>query len=391
MHDSHPDIRLDPYQDIRPYSDEEVCEVLERLGRSVPLHQALVEYQFPRSPRLFRTLLTKLVGFQLRRHFGPVTTIAAFQEWLTQWVYELVETTTTDVEISGLDELWGGGPYLWISNHRDIAMDPTLVNYALMKHAWATAHIAIGDNLLQNSVVADLMRLNKSFIVKRSAESNREKLKELQRLSAYVRDSMAAGHSIWIAQREGRAKDNRDQTDTAVLKMLALSGRDEKLPFVDAMRRLNPVPVVVQYEWDPCDVMKARELVALDDHGSYEKKPGEDTSSMLTGLRGHKGRVRISFGQPMMADDMQDAMTMAVRADEQMLAMRQVFPANYAALRLLQQEFGLYREVMTKYPDGLELPLKMMLQRCEGEADAVKVKLLTNYAAPLIAESEVAV
>ena len=98
MHDSHPDIRFDPYQDIRPYSDEEVCEVLERLGRSVPLHQALVEYQFPRSPRLFRTLLTKLVGFQLRRHFGPVTTIAAFQEWLTQWVYELVETTTTDVE-----------------------------------------------------------------------------------------------------------------------------------------------------------------------------------------------------------------------------------------------------------------------------------------------------
>ena len=265
------------------------------------------------------------------------------------------------------------------------------VNYALMKHAWATAHIAIGDNLLQNDVVADLMRLNKSFIVKRSAESNREKLRELQRLSAYVRDSMAAGHSIWIAQREGRAKDNRDQTDTAVLKMLALSGRDEKLPFADAMRRLNPVPVVVQYEWDPCDAMKARELVALDTHGSYEKKPGEDTSSMLTGLRGHKGRVRISFGQPMMADDMQDAATMAVCADEQMLAMSQVFPANYAALRLLQQEFGLYREVMTKYPDGLELPLKMMRLRCEGEADAVKVKLLTNYAAPLIAESEVAV
>lgn len=83
----------------------------------------------------------------------------------------------------------GGGPYLWISNHRDIAMDPTLVNYALMKHAWATAHISIGDNLLQNAVVADLMRLNKSFIVKRSAESNREKLRELQSLSTYVRDS----------------------------------------------------------------------------------------------------------------------------------------------------------------------------------------------------------
>lgn len=102
------------------------------------------------------------------------------------------------------------------------------------------------------------------------------------------------------------------------------------------MRRLNPIPVVVQYEWDPCDVMKALELVALDDHGAYEKKPEEGTSSMLTGLRGHKGRVRISFGQPMMSDDMQDAMTMAVRADEQMLAMSQVFPANYAALRLLQ-------------------------------------------------------
>lgn len=374
----------DPYQDIRPYTDEEVCEVLERLGHSNALHQALVDYRFPIVPRVFRTVLTKLVGMQLRRHFGPVNTIAAFQEWLTQWVYQLVHTTTTDVEICGLEELRGKGPYLLLSNHRDIAMDPTLVNYALMKSAWATAHIAIGDNLLQNPVVADLMRLNKSFIVKRGASSNREKLRELQRLSAYVRDSMAAGHSIWIAQREGRAKDNRDQTDTAVLKMLALSGRDDKLLFVDAMSRLNPVPVYVQYEWDPCDVMKARELVALEHFGSYEKQPGEDTLSMLTGLRGHKGQVRICFGKPMTAADMEDAQTMAAHADAQMAAMNIVLPVSYAALRLLQQECGLFCELRVKYPQGLALPLDEMRQRYEGETDAVKVRLLTSYAAPLL-------
>lgn len=374
----------DPYQDIRPYTDEEVCQVLERLGRSKALHQALVDYRFPRTPHMLRWLLSRLVGMQLRRHFGPVTTIAAFQEWLSEWVYELVESTTTDVEIIGLNKLKGQGPYLWMSNHRDIAMDPTLVNYALMKNAWATAHIAIGDNLLQNSVVADLMRLNKSFIVKRSTSSNREKLRELQRLSAYVRDSLAAGHSIWIAQREGRAKDSRDHTDTAVLKMLALSGRDDSLSFVEAMERLKPIPVLVQYEWDPCDLLKARELVALEESGTYSKKVGEDTLSMLTGLRGRKGRVRICFGQLLNADAMEDAQTMADHADAQMLAMSQLFPVNFAALRLLQQEFGLHRGVSVSYPENTDLPIAELQARYEGEADLVKIRLLSNYAAPLL-------
>lgn len=375
---------LDPYKDIRPYSDAEVRGVLERLGRSKALHQALVDYRFPQTPVFFRAFLSQLVGWQLRRHFGPVTTIAAFQEWFAEWVYQLVHTTTTSVDIVGLETLRSGGPYLWISNHRDIAMDPTLVNYALMQNAWATAHIAIGDNLLQNSVVADVMRLNKSFIVKRSATSNREKLRELQRLSAYVRDSMAAGHSIWIAQREGRAKDGRDHTDTAVLKMLALSGRDDQLGFSDTMLRLNPVPVLVQYEWDPCDVMKARELVALEETGTYVKKSGEDTLSMLTGLRGNKGRVRICFGKPMSQSDTQDAHIMAVQADTQMAAMREIYPVTYAALRLLQQDFALYRDINVKFPLHLDMPLETLRERYHGEADAVKVKLLTNYAASLL-------
>lgn len=376
----------DTYHDIRPYSDDEVADVLERLGRSEELHRALVSYRFSRTPAIIQRLLTRLAGWQLRRHFAPVTTVEAFQTWLRQWVNALVHSTTTEVEVCGLDQLDAGKSYLWLSNHRDIAMDPTLVSYALISAGWPTARIAIGDNLLGNQVLADLMRLNKSFIVKRGVEDRRAKLKELQRLSAYIRDSLKGGHSVWLAQREGRAKDNRDHTDTAVLKMLSLSGREDKLAFADTMAYLRPVPVLVQYEWDPCDLLKARELVAIENTGSYAKAEDEDTRSILQGLRGAKGKVRICFGSPLSTEQMADAQTMASATDSAIAGMKALFPVHYAALRLLQQDFGEYRDVSPQYPDDLELPLQELRQRYQGEPPEVAARLLKTYAAILIHE-----
>ena len=374
----------DPYADIRPYEDAEVAAVLERLGRSRPLHQALVQYRFGRMPLFMQGWLASLLGAQLRRHFAPVTTVHAFQSWLEHWVETLIRKTTTEVTIRGLDQLSPDKPHLWLSNHRDIAMDPTLVNFALMQQGWPTAQIAIGDNLLQNPVLSDVMRLNKSFLVRRSLTDRREKLRELQKLSSYIQDALNKGHSVWLAQREGRAKDNLDRTDTAVLKMLTLSGRDSNLEFTEAMRRLNPVPVVIQYEWDPCDVLKARELVALAETGEYQKKEGEDTLSMMRGLSGHKGRVCIGFGRPLTVPEMETPQLMAAATDAQIRSMSVVFPVSHAALMLLQRDFGQYRGLrpdMTEVTDEL---VEKLQSRYAGEERAVAVRLLCNYAVNVI-------
>ena len=127
-----------------------------------------------------------------------------------------------------MDKLDPNQAYLFISNHRDIVLDPALVNWGLFQHKMKTVRIAIGDNLLQRPYITELMRLNKSFIVKRSAKAPKEMLKALTQLSSYIYDSLTAGNSIWIAQKEGRAKDGVDQTDPALLKMLQLNGRKQK-------------------------------------------------------------------------------------------------------------------------------------------------------------------
>ncbi len=375
---------IDPYADIRPYQDAEVAAVLERLGRSRALHQALVQYRFGALPAFMQGWLASLLGAQLRRHFAPVTTVNAFQDWLQRWVVTLVRKTTAEVTISGLDQLSPDKPHLWLSNHRDIAMDPTLVNFALMQRDWPTAQIAIGDNLLQNPVLSDVMRLNKSFLVRRNLTDRREKLRELQKLSSYIQDALRTGHSVWLAQREGRAKDNLDHTDTAVLKMLSLSGRGEKLEFTETMRRLNPVPVLIQYEWDPCDLLKARELVAVSKTGSYLKQEGEDTLSMMRGLTGHKGRVRICFGRPLTVPEMETPQTMATSTDEQIRAMSVIFPVSHAALMLLQRDFSHFRGLRPDMTDVTDELVRKLQRRYRGENEAIAIRLLSNYAAPLI-------
>ena len=376
----------DPYADIRPYQDAEVAAVLERLGRSRPLHQALVQYRFGSLPVFMQGWLAALLGAQMRRHFAPVTTVNAFQDWLERWVVNLVRKTTSEVTITGLEQLSPDKPHLWLSNHRDIAMDPTLVNFALMQRDWPTAQIAIGDNLLQNPVLSDVMRLNKSFLVRRNLSDRREKLRELQKLSSYIQDALSTGHSVWLAQREGRAKDNLDHTDTAVLKMLSLSGRGEKLEFTETMRRLNPVPLLIQYEWDPCDVLKARELVAMAEQGHYQKKDGEDTLSMMRGLTGQKGRVRICFGRPLTVPEMETPQIMAAATDEQIEAMSVIFPVSHAALMLLQRDYSTYRGLRPDMSEVTDELVRKLQERYAGEDDATAIRLLCNYAAPLIRE-----
>ena len=319
---------MSEFEGIRPYNDAEVPGVLERLLSDQDLMRMLAGYRFARLNRWLPGVARSLVQLALRREARGVTSVDDLQHRLEPYLDRLIESSTLAVTYSGLDNLRSDQPHLFIANHRDIVMDPAFVNYALYHAGHPTPRIAIGDNLLQRPFVADLMRLNKSFIVHRSLTGRREKLQAYQTLSAYISHSIAEGQSVWIAQAEGRAKDGLDETDSAIIKMFCMSRKAE--PVADVIRSLSMVPVSISYEWDPCDAMKARELEQRARAGSYSKEPGEDDRSIAMGLTGYKGRVHVAFGKPL-TEDFEDARQVAAAVDRQILGHYRLYPSNFLA------------------------------------------------------------
>lgn len=313
---------------IRPFDDSEVSMVLQRLLEDGELMDMLARYRFPRAARLAPGATRQLVRLRLRREAHGIDTVEALQHRLEPYLNRLIESSTIEVTYSGLNHLRKDVPHLFLANHRDIVMDPAFVNYALYHAGHPTPRIAIGDNLLQRPFVSDLMRLNKSFIVHRSVTGRREKLAVYQGLSGYINHSIQTGHSVWIAQAEGRAKDGCDETDSAIIKMFCMSRKSE--PFPEVIRSLNIVPVSIAYEWDPCDLLKAGELEQRARTGSYTKQPGEDDRSIAMGLTGYKGRVHVAFNEPM-AEDYADARAVAREADRRILTSYRLFVSNYLA------------------------------------------------------------
>ena len=323
---------------IRPYGDAEVTAVMQRLLQDEELLKTLAGYRFPRLGRWLPSLAARLTGMGLAREARKIHTVEDLQHRLEPWLDQVIERSALTVTYSGLEQLSKTKPYLFLANHRDIAMDPAFVNYALYHSGHPLPRIAIGDNLLQRPFVSDLMRLNKCFIVHRSVTGRREKLAVYQTLSAYIQHSLQTGNSVWIAQSEGRAKDGCDRTDTAIIKMLCMSRKEED--FAEVIRSMNIVPVSIAYEWDPCDEMKARELEQRERTGSYQKQPGEDDRSIAKGLTGYKGRVHIAFGQPL-AERYADAKAVAAETDRQILGLYRLYPSNYLAMQQLQPDVDL--------------------------------------------------
>ena len=233
----------------------------------------------------------------LAKEVEGIDTIEAFQSRIEKYMKKNLDETISELTVSGLENLQKDKAHCFISNHRDIAMDPAFVNWVLYHNGFKTLRIAIGDNLLTKPFASDLMRLNKSFIVNRSAKAPKEKFRAAKKLSNYIQHSIAVDNAnIWIAQREGRAKDGLDITNSAIISMLALS-RSKKDDFQVFLDNINIVPVSISYEFDPCDEDKARELTIIDSDGSYKKGPQEDVSSIAKGIVGEKGRVHLSFGE----------------------------------------------------------------------------------------------
>ncbi len=327
--------QLDLFADIRPYHDDEVPSCLARLRADQELQQALSKWLLPRVHGQLPGLSQWLIRQGLAWKFRKVENVAQFQAIMAKPLERVLRKSTQGLSVSGLEQLDPKQAYLFVSNHRDIVMDPALVNWSLYHQGLQTVRIAIGDNLLSRPYASDLMRLNKSFIVKRSVSGMREKLKAAKQLSLYIHHCIVNEQAnVWIAQREGRAKDGYDRTNPAVIGMFSLSCPKDR-NYADYINELNIVPVSISYEQNPCDLQHAKELLAKAKDERYLKSEGEDLRSIARGITGDKGRVHLAFGRPVKGDFSSDA-EVAAAIDQQVQENLRLYPVNHWALAKLQ-------------------------------------------------------
>ncbi len=288
------------YDDIRPYRDSELKEGMKRAVASPELDKVLA-FLFPN-----RNL------DEFKQYLLSMNTVHEFQEKvIAKFLVDLVDKTGNGMDINGLDDLDRSKRYLFISNHRDIVLDAALLDTLMIYHGMYAAENAIGDNLCSRPWITEMMKMNRNFIVKRSG-TKREIFDASRKLSAYIRDNIeGAENSIWIAQREGRAKDSNDRTQESLLKMLSMSsGKDIRQGFID----LNITPVSISYEYDACDFLKAKEFQQKRDDPDFKKSKDDDVLSMQTGMMGYKGHIHYEVCEPISA---QLEATLSPEADRQ--------------------------------------------------------------------------
>lgn len=269
------------FDDIRPFYEEEIPAAMQRIADSTSF-PLLASYVYP-------NVNIEIVRKQLKSY----TRTQDFQHEVMRMVNEqVIAKSTTGFTYNGIEKLSPNKRYLFVSNHRDIMLDASLLQYVLYKNGHETSEITFGANLMQGQLVTDIGKANKMFRVERPGGSVREFYKASIHLSEYIRYTIVEkNQSVWIAQRNGRTKDGTDRTDQGIINMFGMSKRDNK---VQALAELNIVPISISYEWESCDILKALELYATR-QGPYIKKPGEDLNSILTGITQPKGHVHIEF------------------------------------------------------------------------------------------------
>lgn len=313
------------FDDIRPYYDSEIPGAMQRIAGS-DLFALIASYVFPdRDIEL------------TRKHIAGIDTTGRFQHEVMAAVNEqVIRRSTTGFTCHGLDLLDPERRYLFVSNHRDIMLDSSLLQYVLHTNGHETTEITFGENLMCHPLVIDIGKANKMFKVVRGG--NRKEFYQASLLnSRYIRHCIRdKRQSIWIAQRNGRTKDGVDRTEPGLVSMFLSSDPDDK---VRSLSELNIVPVAISYEWETCDILKALELYESRDK-AYIKKPGEDLASILTGIVSDKGRVHIEICKPLDTDELSllDGMTRAdyVKAVAHLIDRRinrfyKLFPNNYIA------------------------------------------------------------
>lgn len=277
------------FDDIRPYYEEEIPAAMQRLAQS-EMFPLLASYVFP--------------GRDVEETRGMIRSFRTVNDFQLNLMYhvneEVIRRSITDFTYDGIGNLSREHNHLFVSNHRDIMLDASLLQNVLLDNGFETSEITFGANLMSNQLVIDIGKSNKMFRVERGG-SARDFYRSSVHLSEYIRHTLTEkGQSVWIAQRNGRTKDGNDATDQGIIKMFGMSKSDDKIA---AIAELHIVPVSISYEWEPCDILKVLELYESSLR-QYVKKPGEDTNSIISGLLQQKGRVHIHFCEEVTEDDL---------------------------------------------------------------------------------------
>ena len=274
---------LSEFSDIAPFNDEEAAAALTRVSNH-PATPWVSKYIFPNQPETY-----------LRDILRSIHTVEQFQTLvMTKAIEWVIRTSVRNFTYDGI---------LAMSNHRDIILDPAFTQIVLYRNQFPMTQIAVGDNLLKNQSVELLIRSNRMIKVIRGI-SARELYLSSQLLSKYIRDTITSGtSSVWIAQRQGRTKDGSDTTEQGLLKMIDMSGTKD---FVQNFLELNIVPLSISYEYEPCDILKAREVL-ISRTQSYVKTEHEDLQSIMMGIRQYKGNVHLNIGEPLSEEEVQEA------------------------------------------------------------------------------------
>ena len=367
------------FSDIASYDDDQVAIKLNELESNEDFHNDISSLIFPRSHKYFSKINRIYLRRKFKQIFSDCNSIDQFQDCLAPLVTKMIDKTTDGFTYSGVENLTEK-PTLFVGNHRDISLDPAFLNYLLYTQGLSTVRIAIGDNLLDDGYAEMLMRLNKSFIVHRNIKGVKETLRKLSKLSAYINHSlMQDKESIWIAQREGRANDGNDFTDEGVLKMLYLDQR-KALSIYEWVRSVNLTPIVISYEYDPLDYVKARGW-DYQDSLTLEEINKSDIKEMSTGIFGYKGRVHLHICKPI-SGPVDDTRHLAEIIEREIINNYHIWPSNQAAIDLLP-EINIQQEITDSIS---EMPSKISIleKRCANLKPEERNEFLMTYARPIV-------
>ena len=369
------------FSQIAPYGDQDVRRVLDELKNN------------PSFLRLLQFVDQKAEIKALSGLLDEINTIDDFQSMVAHpWMRFFLNTTSDEITHTGLELVSKGNQRLFISNHRDIILDSAILNVLLFENDIQTVETAIGDNLLTKDVVHELTKLNKNFTVIRSA-GPREMYNHSLTLSTYIRSKITTGDSsIWLAQREGRAKNGFDKTQQGLLKMLNLSNEES---FEEGMKHLNIHPLSLSYEYDPCDRFKLREIMASESGEEYVKEDDEDFENIIAGLSKYKGRIHLairpsinpSIDELDKDSNVNDKTTqLAEIIDKEIYASYKLFENNYVAFDML---YGL-KEYQNKYSnEDKEKFEDYIAKTTANQPIQIQKILLRKYAYPLINQKSV--
>lgn len=372
------------FSDIAPYGQEEFKEKMAHLVNEEGFEHA-VRYVMPDVdyPEFVKLLLSVKDGNEFQ------------SKVMRSFLEMLVKRTTSGITCGGLDNISHDQRYTFMSNHRDIVLDASFLNYCFLTNDFPTSEVAIGNNLLIYDWITDLVKLNKSFIVKRNLKIT-QALVAARQLSAYIHYCINQKHeSLWIAQREGRAKDSNDITQESLIKMIGLEGGGTLLENIISA---NIIPVAISYEYDPNDYLKATEFLLKRLDPAFKKSPHDDLLSMETGLLQPKGRVHFQIGRgindiltklPADTDKAEILKNVCSAIDCEIHSNYKIFPINYIAHDLLHHNQEYRAEYSEEELHGFQNYIEHQLDKVRlasvsvVDRDYMREMMLTMYFNPL--------